>query len=50
MRAFVDTSAWIALLAPKDANHASAQRAFAQLLAGNALAVASNRIVAETVT
>lgn len=50
MKLFVDTSAWIAFLAPKDAHHDHAREAFAELLSRNALAVTSNYIVDETVT
>ncbi|HBK60437.1 MAG TPA: hypothetical protein DDZ84_06535 [Firmicutes bacterium] len=50
VKVFVDTSAWIALLALKDAHHIHAEGAFAGLLAGNALVVTSNYIVDETVT
>lgn len=50
MKLFVDTSAWIAFFAPKDAHHDHAREAFAELLSRNALVVTSNYIVDETVT
>ena len=50
MKPFVDTGAWVALLAPGDVHHAHARETFAELLSRNALVVTSNYIVDETVT
>lgn len=50
MKLFVDTSAWIAFLAPKDAHYDHAREAFAELLSRNALVVTSNYVIDETVT
>jgi len=50
VKLFVDTGAWVALLASGDVHHAHAREAFAELRSRNALAVTSNYIVDETVT
>jgi len=50
VKLFVDTSAWIAFLAPKDVHHAHARGTFAELLLRSALVVTSNYVVDETVT
>jgi len=50
VKPFVDTGAWVALLAPGDVHHAHARETFAELLSRNALVVTSNYIVDETVT
>lgn len=50
VKAFVDTGAWVALLAPGDVHHAHARETLAELLSRNALMVTSNYIIDETVT
>lgn len=50
VKLFVDTSAWIAFLAPKGTNHDHAREAFAELVSRNALAVTSSYVVDEVVT
>ncbi len=50
MTLFVDTSAWIALLVPRDRHHSKAQRVFQNVLKQNTLVVTSNYIIDETVT
>jgi predicted nucleic acid-binding protein len=50
MKIFADTSAWIALLVPKDRHHSKAQRIFQNVLGRHTLVVTSNYIIDETVT
>ena len=50
MKVFADTSAWIALLVPKDRHHSRAQQVFQSVLEKNTLVVTSNYIIDETVT
>ena len=50
MKIFADTSAWIALLVPKDSLHSKARRIFENVLERQTLVVTSNYIIDETVT
>lgn len=50
MKAFVDTSAWIALLVPSDKWHGDASSVFERILQRNTLSVTSNYICDETIT
>lgn len=50
MRVYVDTSAWISLVAERDPHHAAVAAEWTALLANGALPVTSSDVVAETIT
>ncbi|MFN8521660.1 MAG: PIN domain-containing protein [Chloroflexota bacterium] len=47
---FVDTSAWFALAATGDANHAVAARLFPRMLAGRGTVTTTNHVISESFT